>query len=215
MKANDQSFVVIMGDLHGSRKLNEDERYKAQLFLKLTLAQVNENFGKNVFAPFMITKGDEFQGVVTSLATAFDIALELERLLFPLHFRFGLGVGIVHQMGGKIPIEMDGPAFHRANRALMTAKKKKQNIVVRTGNDSIDSLVNQILQLIHSIKKQWKEDYFQYYWQYKEMQSIKKIAEFRGISPQAVSSAINRLHIKEILEAEKSLKALICDSITP
>lgn len=205
-----ENKVVLMGDLHGSRKLSAEERYKAQLFLKLTLAQINENYHQYIFAPFMITKGDEFQGILNNISIAFDISLELERLLFPLYFRFGIGIGAIHQMGGELPIEMDGPGFHNANYALNQAKKKKQNIFIKSGNDFIDGLVNQILILIHSIKKGWKEDYFQYYWQFKDFKSIKKIAEFRGISSQAVSSAIKRLHIREIFNAEESVKGLLC-----
>jgi hypothetical protein len=210
----DQKYkIVIMGDLRGSRKLHPDERYKAQLFLKLTLAQINENFKAQIFAPFMITKGDEFQGVLNTLSLAYDIALDLERLLYPLYFRFGLGIGSIHKMGGTMPIEMDGPAFHHANAALREAKKKKQNIIIKSGNSRVDDLVNHLLILIHSLKKSWKEDYYYYYWQYKEFRSIKKIADFRGISSQAVSSAIKRLHIKEIIHAEESIKDLLCDGI--
>ncbi|GAB4170398.1 MAG: SatD family protein [Calditrichia bacterium] len=211
MNVKDEGKIVIMGDLQGSRKLDSEERYKAQLFLKLTLAQINENYSEYVEAPFMITKGDEFQGVLTNISVAFDILLDLERLLYPLYFRFGMGMGLIHKMGGTLPIEMDGPAFHLANKALKKAKQIKQNIIIYSGNEFVDQLVNQILILVYSIKKQWKEDYFQYYWQYKELKSIKKIAEYRNISAQAVSSAIQRLHIKEIYSAEETTKNLLCN----
>ena len=106
--------VVIIADVRGSRKMARDERYEGQLYLKSAIIQVNENFAHLIEAPFMITRGDEFQGILRDLEHAFNTMLEFERLLFPLQLRYGIGKGTIQKMGSKIPIEMDGPAFHRA-----------------------------------------------------------------------------------------------------
>ena len=196
-------YTVVMGDLMGSRGLDAKGRHQAQLFLKSTLVQINENCKGATEAPFMISKGDEFQGVLKEPVNAMEIIYELERLLFPLGFRFGMGIGIIHKMGGKLPIEMDGPAFHRASASLITAKKKKKIILIQTGHVLLDNLLNQSFTLIQAIKYRWNNNHYSYYWDYKEMQSIKKMAEFRQITSQAVSEQVKKLHIKDIISSEK------------
>ncbi len=199
-------YTVIMGDLKGSRSLPPRGRHQAQLFLKSTLAQINENYENFVEAHFMISKGDEFQGVLSEPSTALDIINELERLLFPLDFRFGLGIGIIHKMGGKIPIEMDGPAFHKASAAINTAKQKKQNIVAVSDYPFINDMLNQTFILIQAIKSKWKTKHYEYYWDFKEIGNMQMMAKKRRISPQAVSEQIKKLHIKEIIFSESTLR---------
>ena len=116
--------TVIISDIIGSRKLNDHERHEWQLFLKSSIVQINEKFSDFIEAPFMITKGDEFQGVLKRIGSVHSIVMEFERLVFPLTMRFGVGHGVIQKMGSKIPIEMDGAAFHRAQAALNKAKKK-------------------------------------------------------------------------------------------
>ncbi len=200
-----------MGDLKGSRNLDAKGRHQAQLFLKSTLVQINENYKNTIEAPFMISKGDEFQAVLIEPKDALDIIYELERLLFPLGFRFGMGIGGIHKMGGKLPIEMDGPAFHRASASINYAKKKKKNIIIESGNKLMDDLLNQTFSLIQAIKSRWKKNHYSYFWDYKEMKNIKQMAEFRHISSQAVSEQIKKLHIKEIRHSEEIIKNALCE----
>jgi len=204
MKVN--KYIVIMGDLKGSRHLDAKGRHQAQLFLKSTLIQINDKFSRIIEAPFMISKGDEFQGVLKIPAGALEIIYELERLLFPMGFRFGIGIGEIHKMGGKLPIEMDGPAFHLASASINFAKSKKKNIVIKSDHFLMDDLLNQTFSLIQAIKSRWNHRHFSYFWDYKEMNSIKQIAAKRQISSQAVSEQIIKLHIKEIRFSEEIIK---------
>jgi len=93
--------VVIIGDVCGSRKMAVDERYEGQLFIKSTIIQVNEKLSALIEAPFMITRGDEFQGVLRNLRSALEIMLEFERLLFPLQLRYGIGKGQISDLPAK------------------------------------------------------------------------------------------------------------------
>lgn len=119
-----KNVVVIIADVRGSKKMANDERYEGQLFLKSAIIQINENFSEAIEAPFMITRGDEFQGVTKDFASGLEIMLEFERLLYPLKLRYGIGKGEIQKMGSSIPIEMDGPAFHRANELSPGQKRK-------------------------------------------------------------------------------------------
>jgi hypothetical protein len=198
-------FVVIIADVCGSRKMAADERYEGQLYLKSAIIQINENFKESIEAPFMITRGDEFQGVLKDMKSAFEIMLEFERLLFPLNLRYGMGKGNINKMGSSVTVEMDGPAFHYARTAIMQIKKKKQYISCVMGDESFDLLINNIFSLMHAIKSRWNETNFKRYWKYKELGTFEKVAQYEKVSAQAIWDSMRNMRILEILQAEKDL----------
>ena len=197
--------VVIIADVRGSRKMAQDERYEGQLFLKSAIIQVNEELSSDIEAPFMITRGDEFQGVLKNLQTAFIATLEFERLLFPLHLRYGIGRGNIQKMGSDIPIEMDGPAFHKANEALTRVKKKKYFMQCATDDVQYDLVINTIFSLICAIKGKWNEIAFARYWKYKELGTFEKVAQSENVSAQAIWDSMQNMRTLEVLEAEKNI----------
>jgi hypothetical protein len=199
------NLVVIIADVCGSRKMGSDERYEGQLYLKSAIIQINENFKASIEAPFMITRGDEFQGVLKNMKAAFEIMLEFERLLFPLNLRYGIGKGFINKMGSTVTLEMDGPAFHLARAALTQIKSKKRYIFCLTGDESFDLLVNSIFLLIDAIKSRWNDTIFKRYWKYKELGTFKKVAQYEKVSTQAIWDSMHNMRTLEILHAEKNL----------
>ncbi len=204
-----QDYAVIIADMKASRRLKERERYEWQLILKSAIVQINERFSDAIEAPFMITKGDEFQGVLKGLSQVNQVVLHFERLVYPLILRFGVGYGPIQKMGSKIPIEMDGPAFHRANAALLFAKKKKISVRFDTRDPEFDQWVNTIYRLISSIKKRWSETTYKRYWKYKELRTLKRVAESERVSSQAVWDSIHHSGAADVLEAERSLNEML------
>jgi len=200
-----ENAVVIIADVRGSRKMAQDERYEGQLFLKSAIIQVNEKFAGEIDAPFMITRGDEFQGVISNLQNAFIAMLEFERLLFPLQLRYGIGQGSIQKMGSDIPIEMDGPAFHRANEALTRVKKKKYFIRIATDYTQRDLMINTIFDLMCAIKSRWNEITFNRYWKYKELGTFEKVSNIEKVSTQAVWDSMKSMRALEVLDAEKNI----------
>ena len=199
------SAAVIIGDVCGSRKMAQDARYEGQLYLKSAIIQINEKKAGVIEAPFMLTRGDEFQGVLPDLKNAFEVMLEFERLLFPLQIRYGIGLGTIQKMGSKIPVEMDGRAFHRASEALSFLEKKKQITCCKTDNETSDLLINTILNLMNAIKGKWNVLTFNRYWKYKEFGTLEKVALDEKVSAQAVWDSMHNMRVMEILEAEDNL----------
>lgn len=200
-----KNVVVIIADVRGSKKMANDERYEGQLFLKSAIIQINENFSDSIDAPFMITRGDEFQGVTKDMASGLEIMLEFERLLFPLKLRYGIGKGEIQKMGSSIPIEMDGPAFHRANDAVNRAKKKKLFLLCKSGNEANDLLLNNIFLLMNSIKSRWNENNYERYWNYKSLGTFDKVAKKENVSPQAIWDSMQNMRALDIISAENEL----------
>lgn len=204
-------YTVIISDIIGSRKLNDRERHEWQLFLKSAIVQINEKFSEHIEAQFMITKGDEFQGVLKKIASAHQIVSEFERLIFPLTMRFGVGHGAIQRMGSKIPIEMDGPAFHLAQAALNMAKKKKQVIIIRTQNEHFNLMINTIYQLIYAIKERWSDISYKRYWKYQECGTYERVAREEGVSTQAVWDSLNHSHAMEVISAEWAIRQILSE----
>lgn len=201
--------TVINGDIKASRKMKQMERYEWQLFLKSTFVQLNEQYVDLIEAPFMITKGDEFQGVIRHMVDVNKIICKIEQLIYPLQVRFGVGYGLIHKMGSKIPIEMDGPAFHRAAEALMTAKQKKRFVWFNTQSPAFDLAANTIYLLIFAIKSKWSKNSFTRYWKYKEMGTYEKVAGSEGVSAQAVWDTLHHARAIQVIEAEKMIEEML------
>lgn len=201
----DQNYTVIIGDVSGSKRLNGLDRYQTQLFVKSAIVQVNEEYQSFLEAPMTITKGDEFQGLVDSPEHAYQIIQVLEKMVFPICIRYGLGIGQIYRMGGVLPIEMDGPAFHKANRALTQAKKNKTNAWFISENEAFDKLVNTIFSLVSAIKSRWNERHFKLYWDYKELGTYKRVAEQQNVTPQAICDVLKNSRATHIILAERHL----------
>lgn len=202
-------FTVIISDITASRKMKAYERHEWQLFLKSAIVQLNENFAQAIEAQFMITKGDEFQGVLKNLADVHQVIMKFEQLLFPLRLRYGVGYGEIQKMGSNIPIEMDGPAFHRANAAMNMAKKKKSPVYVETGCESYDITLNTIYQLIYAIKKRWSDVNYNRYWKYKELGTYERVAQEEGVSTQAVWDSLHNSSAIDVIQAEMALNCIL------
>jgi hypothetical protein len=204
-------YTVIIGDVCGSRRMNADARYEGQLFIKSAISQINENLKDCIEAPFTITRGDEFQGVLNNSGYIMPVLLEFERLLFPLNLRYGVGVGQIHRMGSDLPLEMDGPAFHRASEALQRAKKKKKQMIFKSEQDQTDLLVNTVFMLMYSIKSRWNQSNYERYWRYKELGTYEKVAEYEKVSTQAVWDSLQNTRAQDLIQSEKAVAEFFSD----
>ncbi len=205
MKMDDKLYAVIIGDVAGSKRLSSRNRYQTQLFMKSAIVQINEEFADHIEAPFTITKGDEFQGLITNLEVAFKVVMALEKLTFPVKLRFGIGVGNIYRMGGILPIEMDGPAFHRANYALNDAKKKKQDYFLHSNEETLDILANTVFHLMTAIKLRWNERHYRLFWRYKDLGTYRQVAELENVTPQAICEALKNTRALYVKSAEENL----------
>lgn len=206
-----QDYTVVIGDISGSKQLNGMDRYQTQLFVKSAIVQINEEFQSILEAPATITKGDEFQALLSLPCEAYQMVRVLQKMVFPICIRYGLGIGNIYRMGGTLPIEMDGPAFHRANRALTLAKKNKNDLWIHSLNKNFDQLVNTIFSLISAIKSRWNERHFKLYWDYQELGTYKQVAVKESVTPQAIFDVLKNSRAIDVISAEKNLEKIFTE----
>ena len=155
-------YIAIIGDLVGSKSLQE--RKKVQTELITILNDINSLYKLDISSKFMITLGDEFQGLMHHFSHVMDILDRIERELFPVRVRFGIGIGsVTTDINYDSPFGTDGPAYHSARKIIDKLKeneKKKMGAksyigIEVDGCDTISSLLNSIFSQDTIIKSKW------------------------------------------------------------
>ena len=163
-----------------------------------------------MIAPFSILKGvDETGSVVKSVKYLYRFISLIEESIYPEVMRYVV-------MQGEIDIGfptqdvrmMDGPAFHDGSKKMSDLKLfDKVNLYsnkyffIDTGGRYQDILLTNEINLILSIKYNWKTDDYHIYTQYKQGEKMKNIGYSLHITEQAVSKRINQKGIKMIIES--------------
>ncbi|MRN26895.1 hypothetical protein EAI30_20110, partial [Romboutsia ilealis] len=90
------------------KKLND--RKKIQEELQRVLNEVNKKYVEDISSKFMITLGDEFQGLLCNGGNILQIITEIESKMYPVKIRYGIGVGeIITDINADMAIGADGP----------------------------------------------------------------------------------------------------------
>jgi len=93
--------------------------------------------------------GDEFQGILKSSRSAYDVYLFLKENI-PAGFYCGIGVEEVEKT--KKGMGMRGTTFYRVREALESCKKKKRNVPFASNDHLFDKIINTIFYFIESIE---------------------------------------------------------------
>ncbi|MCD6422562.1 MAG: hypothetical protein J7L42_00380 [Elusimicrobia bacterium] len=200
-------FVALTGDVVASRKISYRSRFQQKL-LKV-IEKINKEFKKVLVVKFAITVGDEFQGLLNSLETSYEIVKEFHQNLFPVKLTFGVGAGRISTAIRKRTSEMDGECFVFSRKALEQAKKLKQSVVYITGKKDRDIAVNTIISLIDTIKSNWKEIHYRRVFRYQCLGTLEEVAKKEKVSKQVISKMFSQIKYAEVKEAEKNLKELL------
>ena len=114
-------YCAIIGDLINSKKLPTEDRAAIQERLRTLLNGVNEKFSLFLVSPFLMTLGDEFQGVLTAAEPALEIIDFLGQNLMelPIQIRYGIGIGeLSTNVNREQALGDDGPAYHHARQGI-------------------------------------------------------------------------------------------------
>ncbi len=157
-------YFAIIGDIIESKKLNN--RDEIQKKLQEILCDINYKYLSDISAKFIITLGDEFQGLLHYGEHLLNILNEIQRRMYPVRIRFGVGIGeITTEINFEMAIGADGPAYYKAREAVEILKKneKKQKVHVPDIRIEIDNNaevtlgLNTILSLMSVVKGKWSD----------------------------------------------------------
>lgn len=156
----ENKYIAVIADIIDSKKIKD--RQIVQDKLRKTLDIINGKYQSIIKAKFIITLGDEFQGLLSNNNQVVDLINDIELLMYPTKLRFGIGVGvitttIIYDKSN----EIDGSAYHNARFMINELDKRKNkyegsytNIMYKS-DSSNDDLINTIYSLVSIIKNKW------------------------------------------------------------
>ncbi|MBR3383540.1 MAG: hypothetical protein IKG85_10980 [Clostridia bacterium] len=116
-------YYALIGDMVASRKLDPSARKEAQELLRSALAEVNREYADSIAADFLITLGDECQGLMLASADPVSAALRIMHSMKPYEIRFSVALGeITTGIDRSAALGADGPAFHAARERIEAMK---------------------------------------------------------------------------------------------
>ena len=125
---------------------------------------MNNLYKRDISSKFMITLGDEFQGLMHRFSHVMDVLDRIESEMYQIRVRFGIGIGdVTTVINYDSPFGSDGPAYYNARRIVdklkENEKKKmgsKSNIGIEVeGCDTVSALFNSIFSQNTIIKSKW------------------------------------------------------------
>jgi hypothetical protein len=192
-------YIAVIGDVVASRRA--EERSVLQARLAAALRSVNDEFSDLVVAQFLITVGDEFQGLLGGFQGIDRMLALLRARVNPSELRIGLGYGPLDTPLQPQAIGMDGPCFHRARAAIDRAKAQGTAVQVEMGESEapfeIYSLLYSELRGRLTRKQRRVLDMAGM-----GMEGV-RIAEQLGISPSAVSQHLRAAGHESIMKATR------------
>lgn len=121
-------YITIICDIKSSSLLNNREDIQLQLIS--TLKELNNKFADQIASPFLITLGDEWQGLLHENGDYQQIIDFLAKKL-SVSFYTGIGIGEISISNFELTVnQLDGPSFHKARKAIKLTKKLGYSLVL-------------------------------------------------------------------------------------
>lgn len=200
-------YAVVTADLVMSRGLTD--RRGTQRKLVQLVETLNAEFGKDLAAPFMITLGDEIQGLLREPARFPPVISTIHSVFRPESITVGVGLGGVATELTQRVTEMDGPAFVSARKAVETGKSKKLEVVVASDSPQVDTILNTIYGFIGGVQSRWKQKQWERVNLYRKYRSMEKVAGDAGVTKQAISLDLRFTLWDRVLATEERLPEIV------
>ena len=206
-------YIVLIGDLVGSKELGNKDRKKYQSVLSNEISRINEE-SNSIVSPLTITLGDEFQAVYKDMAALLADSWSIMAELHPVRVRFSIGIGDIYTpINSEQALGMDGPAFHSARDGMDEIKESGSTYSISLGSvenqpetsRSLVALVNHSLMFLSSEMENWKKTRFRILTMLNDGVSVKEIAEKIGISESAVYKNREEGHLNLFLDIKNSI----------
>lgn len=158
-------YIAIIGDIKESK--NIVNRGQIQRQLHYALQQINEKYEEDIAAKFIITLGDEFQGLMKNTMHVLDMITYIQQVMYPVKIRFGIGFGeISTDIFCEAAIGADGPAYYAARKSIEELREQEKKLksqaadvqlsLYETSKFEVEE-INTFFTLIKVIEDSWSE----------------------------------------------------------
>ena len=204
-------YCALIGDLIHSRDIPSHQRETVQKRLRLLLAEMNTQFSDYLASPFLVTLGDEFQGLLTAAEPALEIIEYIDRGLaeYQVRARYGLGLGEISTgpVNRAQALGDDGPAYHYAREGIELLKEKGwQGFPVSIQTKQADGpLLHSLCQLLNGLIEDWSAAQRQYAIDMDLLGEQLLVAEKNHVQQSSVSRALKRGRYRDYQETKRTL----------
>jgi hypothetical protein len=170
-----------------SRELPATRRAAAQREFAKLITDLNRRFRHDIASRFVITLGDEFQGLLSNAEVVPEIVWTIESEYRQRDVRLGFGFGRLHTPIQPVALNIDGPVLHNARAAITTARSRGLLGGVFEGFGPYDVVLTGYAQVLRHIREGLTEK------QHRVMELLRaghtqvEVAAKLHISKQAVS----------------------------
>lgn len=208
-------YISLIGDIVGSRQIPGGQRAKLQKRFQALIGDLNAKYRQYLASQFIITLGDEFQGLLSKAAPIPDIVWDLEEGLQDQKFRLGFGRGVLYTPLQEYAINLDGPTLHNARAAIDVAKSGSELGGVFRGFGKLDVIMDGFARILwfhrsRLTRQQRKIIYF-----LRKGLAQTQIAARLGVSRQAISKHVHASGWGPYAAAETSWRALLQAYVDP
>ena len=190
---------IITGDIIKSRTLKDPNVWLSSL--KKALIFVEKDPSK-----WEIYRGDSFQIEITNIEDSFKSALYIKaciKCIKGLDVRLAIGVGSKSFEGQRIT-ESNGEAFQYSGDTLETLKKEKNNLKIKTADETLNNELNLYFKFALTIMDHWSVNSAEVVKLSIEQPNAlqAELGKVIGINQNAISSRQKRAHLEAILELD-------------
>ncbi len=206
-------YFAIIGDIKNSKKLKN--RFHVQEQLEEILKDINKEYDNYIAANFIITLGDEFQGLLNSTKPLIEIIEKIKLKMYPTKIRFGIGFGeITTKINKSMAISADGPAYYYARKMINEIKKSEKSRmsdhsdmkICSDEKEAIVKLINNTFCLWSFIQNKWTQKQTRLILENIINNNQREVAEKLGVVQSTVQRGLKSsgyysyLHTKRTLE---------------
>jgi hypothetical protein len=215
LKPPSRPCIALIADMVKSRQLSPSQRPKIQEHFRDFVSSLNKSYARHILSKFIITLGDEFQGLLSS-------ATPIPRLMWDidLHFRarrlrVGLGFGVLHTPLQKEAINIDGPALHFARAALERAAEERSFGGVFFGFGDLDPVLNGFARILWFHRSKFTAKQLRIVDLLRRNPSQTAVAHELRVSRQAISKHVASAGWRAYAEAQSAWEVVLEKYVNP
>ena len=206
---DERECIAVIADMVQSRELKSQERRAVQLKFATFLKNINIGFRKAVLARFVVTLGDECQGILHDATALPDLLWQFDEFE-SRQLRVGIGRGVLYTPVGRNAINIDGPALHRARAAIERAKRDQLLGGVFDGfGKNHDEVFNGFARLLHHHRSSLSDQQREVVANLRKGLNQTQTAETMGVTKQAVSLYAAHAGWEAYSEGEQAFKTAL------
>lgn len=198
-----------------SRDLPRSRRRVLQKQFSTLIVNLNRNYRKTISSRFVITLGDEFQGILNSAVMIPDLLWHLEQDFPGRELRVGVGFGTLDTPLQSDAINIDGPVLHLARAAIEQAKKSQSLGGVFRGFGELDDILNAMARLLWFHRSRWTRSQRRIAGLIRQGLSQTQVAKKLGIRKQVVSRQVLASGCFQYIAAENAWRMILERQVDP